>query len=78
MAKKYYDVCLHYGRCDDTLKVKAREMPVYVRYGTARQSKMTRGFGNVLYGRAVRNSTVPYRVGRKREHKGNEAIGGHI
>jgi len=33
MAKKY--VCLHYGRCDDTLKVKARQMPVkYVRYGT--------------------------------------------
>ena len=59
MAKKYYDVCLHYGKCDDTLKVKAREMPVYVRYGTARQSKMTRGFGNVLYGRAV---ILPYLI----------------
>jgi hypothetical protein len=42
-----------YACIADTLKVKAREMPVHkstVRYRTARQSKMTHGFGNVLYG----------------------------
>ncbi len=49
-----YDCSTVAGRCDDTLKVKAREMWVLYRYrtGMARQSKMTHGFGNVLYGTA--------------------------
>jgi hypothetical protein len=56
MARKCYNVCLHYGRCDDTLKVKVRGMPVLYMYGTVpygTQSTYCTGVG--------RSVILPYR-----------------
>ncbi len=56
MAKKYYDVCMHCGQFESQSKRNAGISTV--RYGTARQSKMIHGFGNVLYGTTgIRTST---------------------